>query len=284
MGVNYNMDNFNLETYIKSTDKINVIDTDLCICINTNGFYFSLIDNNYTLKVLGEFKVDLSNGITSIMSKIKNCFNSIDIRIFNFNSIRVVIQTTKNIFVPYKLFDKNKTKEYLRSVVHLNGSDIVLESISEKLDIVLVYATQMYQHSGIKILMPKAKFLPQHQVMAEYAFDISKLTNNTSVLYKRDKSFDLVVFKGMDFTFSNSFDYITESDLIYHILFVFDQLDINSGEINLLITGDEFSVNEKQILRKYIKNVSYANPMEGIRVGAEFNALDLQKYFLTLVK
>ena len=278
------MDNFKLENFIKSDERIISQDTDLCICINSDGFYFSLIDNNYNLKALGEFKVDLSNVITSVMSNLRNCFNSIDIRLFNFNNISVIIQATKNVFVPYKLFDNTKSKEYLRSVALLNGSDVVLESISEKLDTVLVFATQMYQHSGIKVLMPKAKFVPQHQIMAEYAFDISKLANNTAVLYKRKNSFDLIVFKGMQFTFSNSFDYITESDMIYHILFAFDQLKIDSSEIKLLITGDEFSTSEKQILRKYIKDVSYANPMENIRVGYEFDTVDLQKYFLTLVK
>lgn len=278
------MDNFKLENFIKIDDNINAQDTDLCICINSDGFYFSLIDNSYNLKALGEFKTDLSCGITSVMSKIKNCFNSIDIRLFNFNNIRVIIQASKNVFVPYKLYDNTKTKEYLRAVALLNGSDTVLESISEKLDAVLVFATQMYQHSGIKILMPKAKFVPQHQVMAEYGFDVSKLSSNTAVLYKRGKSFDLIVFKGMQFTFSNSFDYVTESDMIYHILFALEQLKIDTSEINLLITGDEFSAEEKQILSKFIKDVSFANPMESIRVGCEFDGIDLQKYFLTLVK
>ncbi|MFA6806104.1 MAG: DUF3822 family protein, partial [Bacteroidales bacterium] len=97
------MDNFKLENFIKSDERIISQDTDLCICINSDGFYFSLIDNNYNLKALGEFKVDLSNGITSVMSNLRNCFNSIDIRLFNFNNISVIIQATKNVFVPYKL-------------------------------------------------------------------------------------------------------------------------------------------------------------------------------------
>lgn len=278
------MDTFKLEEFLKSEDNIISKDTDLCICVNNDGFYFSLIDNNYKLKALGEFKTDFFSGITSVMSNLKNCFNSIDIRLFNFANIRVIFQTNKNIFVPYKLFDNTKSKEYLRTVALLNGSDAVLESISEKLDAVSVFTAQMYQHSGIKILMPKANFVSQHQVMAEYGFDISKLTNNTAVLYKRENSFDLIVFKGVTFTFSNSFDSLTENDMIYHILFAFDQLKIDTSEVTLLITGKEFSHEEKQILRKYIKEVSYANPMENIKVGYEFESINLQKYFLTLVK
>jgi len=278
------MDTFKLVNIVKSDESILSQDTDLSIYLNANGFFFSLIDNNYKLKALGEFQTDLSGGITSVMSNLRNCFVSMDIRLFNFANIRIINETSKNVFVPYKLYDNTKTKEYLRSVALLTGSDTIIESISENLDAVSVFATPMYQHSGIKILMPKSKFVCQHQVMAEYGFEISKLVNNTAVLNKREGSCDLVVFKGTTFTFSNSFDYSDENDMIYHILFAFEQLGIDTAEIKLLITGEDYTAEEKQTLRRYIKDVSFANPMENIKVGYEFDGVDLQRYFLTLVK
>ena len=72
--------------------------------------------------------------------------------------------------------------------------------------------------------------------------------------------------------------------MIYNIIFAFEQLGIDTEEITFLVTGQEYSNDEKQILRKYIKNVSYANPMEDVKVGLEFDGINLQNYFLTLVK
>lgn len=278
------MDTFKLVNIVKSEDSILPQDTDLSICLNANGFFFSLIDKNYKLRALGEFQTNLTGGITNVMSNIRNCFVSIDIRLFNFANIKVINQTNKNVFIPYKLYDETKMKDYLHSVAFVASSDTILESVSERLDAVSVFATPMYQNSGVKILMPKSKFVCQHQIMAEYGFEISKLANNTAVLHKREGSCDLVVFKGTTFTFSNSFDYSNENDMIYHILFAFEQLGIDTAEINFLITGEDYTLKEKQTLKKYIKDVSFANPMENIKVGYEFDGVNLQKYFLTLVK
>ncbi len=277
------MDKFKLVSLVKSEDNIITQETDLCICVGSNGFTFSLI-SNYKLKALGEFITDLNSDITSVMTNLKACFNSIDIRLFNFANIKVIIQTPKNIFVPYKLYDNSKTKEYIRSVALISGSEIVLENISERLDIVSVFTIPMQKHSGIKILMPKAKFVSAQQVMAEYGFEISKLTGNSAILLKRETSCDLVIFKANQFTYGNSFTFSNENDMIYNIIFAFEQLGIDTEEITFLITGQEYSNDEKQILRKYIKNVSYANPMEDVKVGLEFDGINLQNYFLTLVK
>ncbi len=277
------MERFKLVKLAKSDDKIIAQETDLCICVSDSGFNFSLI-SNYKLKALGEFATDLSTDITSVMSNLRDCFASIDIRLFNFANIKIVIQTSKNIFVPYKLYDNTKTKEYLRSVAIISGSENVLESVSERLDIVSVFTVPMAQHSGIKILMPKASFVSAQQVMAEYGFEISKLTGNTAILLKKDKSCNLIIFKANQFTYGNSFTFSNESDMIYNIIFAFNQLGIDTEEITFLITGQEYTMEEKQALRKYIKNVSYSNPTENVKVGYEFEGMNLQNYFLTLVK
>jgi hypothetical protein len=278
------MDTFKLIKFLKTDESILSEDTDLSICLSADGFFFSLIDKRYRLKAIGEFKVDLNSGITAVMSNLRKCFAEVDIRLFNFNKIRIITPTNKNIFIPHKLYDNTKSKEYLRSVSLITGTDTIIESISDRLDTVSVFATPMYQNSGIKILMPKAEFLSQHQIMAEYGFEISKLTNNTVVLHRREEVCDIVIYKGSQFVLSNSFNFTNENDMIYHIIFTLDQLQIDTAEVTFLITGSSYTLEEKQMLSKFIKNVSYANPMETIKVGIEFDGLDIQKYFLVLCK
>lgn len=278
------MDTFKLVNLVKSDESILSQDTDLSICLKADGFFFTLIDRNYILRAVGEFDVDLSLGMTSVMTNIRNCFGSIGIRIFNFANIKVICLTNKNIFVPYKLYDNSKTKDYLRGVANIVSSDTIIENISEKLDAVSVFAFPMHQYSATKILMSKAKFYSQHQAMAEYCFDISKLANNTVVLHKRENACDMVVFKGAKFTYSNSFDFNNEHDMIYQILFAFEKLDIDVEDVNFLITGIEYTHEEKKVLNRHIKSVLYTNPMELIKVGCEFDGVSMQKYFLTLVK
>lgn len=257
-------------------------ETNLSICLTASGFYFSLIDNNYILKCLGEFEADPNGGITQIMMTIKECFKSIGIHIFNFNRTRIVCQTSKNVWIPYRLYDATKNRDYLSTTNSVHSSETIIANTSEKLDAENIFAYPLQIHSGLKVVMPKAKFITPSYVLAEYAFDIASLKNNTMILYKRNNACDFAVFKGNEFTLSNSFSYSSPEDMIYFILNTLQQTGINSGEVCLLITGEDYSERELSLLQKFVQEVSYANVKENIIVDKEFDCMSLQKYFMVL--
>ncbi len=257
-------------------------ETNLSICLTASGFYFSLIDKKYILKCMGEFEADLNGGITQIMMTVKECFKSIGIHIFNFNKIRIVCQTSKNVWIPYRLYDATKNRDYLSTTNAIHSSETIIANTSEKLDAENIFAYPLHVHSGLKVVMPKAMFVTPSQVLAEYAFDIASLKTNTMILCKRNDACDFAVFKGNEFTLSNSFSYSTPEDMIYFILNTLQQTGINSGEVCLLITGEEFSDKELSLLQKFIKEVSFANVKESIIVDKEFETMNLQKYFMVL--
>ena len=281
---NKTMSNPNIINLVNSQEGALSQDYKLSICLRSDGFLFSLIDKDFTLKTVGEFSVDLSKGMTQSMSNLRECFASIGIRLFNFAEINIVYQEAKNTFIPYKLYDDKNTKEYLREIAYISSSETVLDHVSTKLDTVSVFSMPMQLYSAAKILMPKANFYSQHQIMAEYCFEVSKLSNNTVLLYKRKGGCDLVVFKATNLVFSNSFSYNNENDMIYQLLFTFEQIGMDVEDMNFLITGEEYSADEKTVLSRHIKDIMYANPMELIKVENNFGGVNLQNYFLTLIK
>lgn len=276
------MDTFKLEHLTQVEGNINANETNLSLCLNEDGFIFALIDKNFYLKCVGEFKVDLNGGISQVMMNIKTCFSSIGMHIFNFNNIRIICQTLRNTWIPYKLYDKTKDKEYLSKTNTIYASDTVLSNVVEKIDAVNIFAYTLHIYSGVKVLMPKAKYVSQNQVLAEYAFEVSSFMKNTFIIHKKGNTCDFVIYKGNTFTLSNSFDYKTPNDLIYFILFTMQELGISNEEVCLLLSGEKYSDEELLVLRKYVKNVTYANCSENINIGVEFDGIDLQKYFLVL--
>lgn len=277
------METYKLLNLVKVEESVVSNETRLSICLEANGFSFSLIsDRTLKLLSLGRFECGLSGSIPQVMNRIRECFASIGIFMFKFANVRVVCQSSRNVWVPYKLYDSRNNRDYLNGVTHLYESETVIANVVEKLDAVSVFAYPMHTYSGIKILMPNAFYCCQHQVMAEYAYDISSFSKNTFLMYKRRQACDFVVFKGNTFQISNSYEYKQASDLVYYILFAMDKLGIDTGEVQLLLTGDGYADDELNLLRKYVRDVSYANPMENIKVGCEFDGLDLQSYFLVL--
>lgn len=276
------MNTFKLEHLSQSEGEIITNETNLSICLRANGFIFSIIDLNYRLKAVGEFTVDLNCSMTQIMINIKTCFESIGVRIFNFKAIKVICQTEAYTWVPFKLYDKQKNKEYLQTVAPVVSSQTILSNVVTKLDNVNVFAAPMHQITGIKVLMPKAQYFSVGQVLAEYAFDISSLNTNTFILYQRDNGADFAIFKGGDFVLSNTLQYTLTDDLIYYILNLLKQLNIDTSEVNLLLTGQNYDTQELQLLKHYVKYVSFANYAENVNISYEFDGVNMQRYFLVL--
>ena len=70
--------------------------------------------------------------------------------------------------------------------------------------------------------------------------------------------------------------------MIYFILNTLQQTGINSGEVCLLITGEDYSERELSLLQKFVQEVSFANVKENIIIDKEFDGMNLQKYFMVL--
>ncbi|MCF0209897.1 MAG: DUF3822 family protein [Bacteroidales bacterium] len=276
------MNTYKLENLIKLDENIVTNETKLSICLTANGFYFSLIDNKFRLKCLGEFTVDLSGGLTQIMMNMKACFSSIGIHIFNFRDIRVVFPSERNTWVPYRLYDVAKNKDYVSTTNAVYSSDTIIANVVEKLDAVSVFAYPLQVYNGLKILMPKAHYVCPSQVLAEYAFDVASLRNDTFIICKRNGACDFALFKNGQFTLSNTFTYKTPEDLIYFVLYTMQQTGINSGDVCLLLTGCEYTEEEQRLLKKFVREVSYANCGENIVLSEEFKSIDIQKYFMVL--
>ena len=81
---------------------------------------------------------------------------------------------------------------------------------------------------------------------------------------------------------SNSISYTTNEDMIYNLLFILQQTEVDTEAVKLLLTGDNYDAEQLKMIRRYVKDVAYANPMENIKVGMEFDEVNLQNYFLVI--
>ncbi|MDO5760195.1 MAG: DUF3822 family protein [Bacteroidota bacterium] len=276
------MNTFKLVNFWKTESNIVTNETNLSICLTASGFCFALIDKSFRLQCIGEFETDLNSGITQTIVNLKACFTSIGIHIFNFQNTRIVCPTSKDVWVPYKLYDASQNKTYLSQTNKISTTDTIIANTSTKLEAENIFAFQQHIHSGLKVLMPKAVFVSPAQVLAEYAFDIASLKQNTLLVYKKENSCQVALFKGDSFVLTNTFSYSTPEDMIYFILNILQHTSVNSGEVCVVLTGENYTEKELSFLQKFLNEVAFANMGENIVIPSEFNDVDLQKYFMIL--
>jgi hypothetical protein len=76
----------------------------------------------------------------------------------------------------------------------------------------------------------------------------------------RKSTFDICIIKTGELQLVNSFEYFTPQDFIYYVLFCFEQLQMDTEEIQLYLMGNIKETDEVySYLYTYIKSISYFN-------------------------
>ncbi len=194
------------------------------------------------------------SGATEIFEQLKNSdwFK-------NVSSVSVATISDNVTIVPEPLFDEKVKQSYsnfnfigvlnqsvLSGKVRSAGSYVVFTLDKEK--------EQLYRSffPGIKIL---------HGAMPLLESILTKDKNERTekaYLNIRPKSFDLAVGKGGTLLFYNTFSYTNSEDLIYYLLFTFEQLKLNPETIVLQLLGEiEKNDGVFSIIHKYVRNVGF---------------------------
>lgn len=194
------------------------------------------------------------SGETELLEELKKTawFN-------NVSSVSLSCVSAQVTLVPEPLFDEKAQDSY--SNFNFSGS-INQSVIGAKVRSAGCYAVfalpqeteQLYRKTfpGIKIM---------HCAMPLLESILTNTKNESSekaYINIRAKSFELVVARGGTLLYYNTFSYTTNEDVIYYLLFTFEQLKLNPENISLQLLGEiEKNDGVYPIIHKYVRNVSF---------------------------
>ena len=233
---------------------------ELSIQINLDGLSFCIfnpIENcveaiyNFPINFSKKTKKDIEAEIYSILQSEE------DLR-QDFTNIKVLHNTPIFTFVPQPLFaDRKSAIEYLKYSTECSALDYTFVEIDRitAIDTINVYVPDLFinnllieyygafdfQHFATSLL----RMLLRHY--ASHAYEIM-------YVYSEQNSFYFVVFRDKKLYYFNRFDFETDEDFLYYILFSIEQLNIDSEKVPLYITGDVFlNAQVYARIKKYIK-------------------------------
>lgn len=99
-------------------------------------------------------------------------------------------------------------------------------------------------------------------------------------IYNWGRGFDLMVRRGNSLVYSNTFSYKTAEDLVYYVVFVFEQLGIEPDREPVTLLG-EFAEKDKSVrlLRAMTDNLAFAEPDAWLLPESLSSRVDRWKYF-----
>ena len=247
----------------------------LSIQLGISHFSYCLL-NTITL-TYDYVKMHTLSSVDDAAAEITEIINNDVIIKSEFSTQSVAFVNFPSTLVPISLYKKEEAETILAFNTEVMGKVIADTILSQKAN--LIYSVPENILTIVSNFFPKAKQKAQESILIQ---QYSQLNTNTekAYLYLNQKKVTITFFKENKLIFNNSFDYFTKEDLLYFVLFSFEQLKLSTEKIKVILFGaiekdDEYF----NLLYDYIRNLKLGKRPHQFAFPTEFNSLAEHKYF-----
>ena len=233
--------------------------------LNTTTFTYDYI-KKYPLTS----KEDTATEITEIInndSVLKAEFSSQSVAFVNFPST----------LVPDMLFIEKEAKTILAFNTKVNGKVLIDNIVLQKAR--LIYSVPESILNIVNIFFTKAKCKSQESILIQQYSQLNT-EKRKAYLDLNEEKVVITIFNCDKIIFNNSFKYTSKEDLLYYVLFSFEQLNISPDSIDVTVFGNIEDTDEHfSLMYEYIRNIKLGKRPHNFTFPNEFQHLANHKYF-----
>ncbi|GEJ49062.1 hypothetical protein FPKKA176_contig00020-0009 [Flavobacterium psychrophilum] len=176
----------------------------------------------------------------------------------NFDEITVLHNNNLLTFVPSVLFDPQYLGSYLQYNTKVFESDFFAYDLVSNNDMVTVYIPYVNINNFLIDRFGTFNYKHSFTILVKKVLDFSKNIDEPQLyVHIQSDNFQIIAAKNQKLLLFNTFDYKTEADFIYYLLFATEQLNFNPETIQVKLFGTVSKESDLyQIAYKYIRNVS----------------------------
>lgn len=271
--------------------KINNLELDtlkektLSIQLSLDGFSFCITDVfSETILALYHYPFKVLTP-KALLSEIESIFDASDLLKASYKSVTVCHENNLATLVPKSLFDKNNLAAYLGYAVKTIKNDYYTYDTIDTLETVNVYIPFVNVNNYLIDTFGSFNYNHFSSLLIKHLITFSPKTDEPQVFAHIAKAhFEIVVIKNQQLLLYNSFVYQTKEDFIYYLLFVAEQLKLNTETFKLRLLGTISTQDSLfSIAYKYVKDVALYD--FDLPYKTDFILTDKQKLqFLTLLQ
>ena len=226
----------------KNSLNTSTIFKELSIQIAMNGLSFSIRNaSNNTIEAIKFFPIESSFSIESIENSIKNIIIKESLHKESFDKITVIHTNNAVAFVPNALFNTANLADYLKFSVDLKPNDQIAYDEVEGLEAQLVY--RPFTSINNFFIDTFGSFEAVHHCYPLVNFIVKHNTDSIKKCYIhfREDTFDCFIFEKTKMIFYNNFTFQNEADVLYFLLFTFEQFQLDQTINTITISGSTAS-------------------------------------------
>ncbi|MCF6214067.1 MAG: DUF3822 family protein [Flavobacteriaceae bacterium] len=243
---------------IKNNLELNTLkEYTLSIQLSLDGFSFCIYSDNLEGLIALNHHPFKTNSPTELLKEIEAVFDNSDLLKLNFKKVMVCHESNLSTLVPKSLFDKEKLATYLSYAVKTLENDFFDFDNLEILDSENVYIP--YVNVNNFFIDKFGSFTYNHfsSILIQYLLSNTHATETEMFAHIGETHFEIIVIKKQKLLLYNTYVYTSKEDFIYYILYVAEQLGLDTNIFKLNLLGN---INTHDALfsmaYSYVKNVS----------------------------
>jgi len=252
----------------------------LSFMLNQSGYSYCIVDS-VRRNCVGIKNINFNN-IASKEDYYKNIEKHLEEDIFlakPYKSIDFIYASEKSTLVPEKLFDKKRLKDHFCFLEQLNDYEELHFNKLKRTDAVNIFSIPSYITTLMVNKFPELKFYHQASTFIDNTLKKSIDIGAMIGIMIFDNFFDLSYCKSGKLILYNNFEIKTESDFVYHVINVMQQLQVKKN-IPIYLSGNlEKDSKIYLLLSKYHKNLKIVKITDNS--DCKFSFKEVPEHFLT---
>jgi hypothetical protein len=233
----------------------------LCMDLTPDKFQFSIVHSKEKKIVHSEILEITDFDKDSLKKLLQNDWFTHDYGSFSISS-----GGNRNTLIPVDLFNYSKPAEIFRLNYPAPIDNLDYNRIPE-LGIVNIYEIPLWVKSAFVIRFPRVKVIHRSTVLLKGIFDHPTYSPKIHLFVENDQ-FYFVITEKSKLVYYNRFDYKELSDLVYYVLFVMEQKELDQSKFEINLYGLASNWEEKEKLQSFFESkVKIADKNE---VGKDF--------------
>ncbi len=235
----------------------------LSIQVSLNGLSFCVADIVSRRILYSDKKVfsEELNPVT-VLKELKELVQKQDLANKAFDEVVVIHRNTLFALVPKPLFQANELSNYLKFNTKVLPTDTLEYDEIKNQDMVNVYVPYTNINNYIYDLFGEFSFFHNGSILVQSLLN-SYFKNKEDVCYVNvgKGQMDIMVSSGKNLKLYNSFLYETKEDFAYYLLFVLEQLELDTETVPVKLFGSISEDDELfQLCYTYVQNIAIFAP------------------------
>jgi hypothetical protein len=205
-----------------------------------HGLSFTIFDNQQKKHVVfRKYFLQMGNDVERFLKQMTELLKTDDLLKLPYSSSVFSFLSQKSTLIPDAYFDQHVLKSYLSFNHELNNLDEIHFNYIPSTDAYNVFALHTYIASAISNHFKGVRFIHQAMPLIERISEESNLRQKQIMAVNMNHDFfDLVLCSGGLIKLYNTFQYQGPSDLLYFILYICRQFEIEPLHLELLLAGE----------------------------------------------